>query len=245
MSFTKSFDEYYYKYLNILPHFKTSSIAITKSPQRDKAINNWYFQPMIATTKYNNMIISIAPSLYEDFRNYTKDKTLTIDKLKDSITPFFTEKFEDPKIRDMYRMTLTSDINIIKSTKVLKLTKPILMSCLSYESEEKKLEIWNRKKHEILDGREYVILDNNKIISFCKVSNIDFNGGNLTVFTDEKYRNNGYGKLVTTEAINWCIKNNILPIYFVDRNNLPSIALAKSLGFNIMSKEIVVSTTCK
>ena len=219
---------------------------ITKSPQREKAINNWYFQPMIATTKCNNIIISIAPSIYEEFKKYIKDKTLTIDNLKDSITPFFTEKFKAPKIRDMYRMTLTSDISKVQSsTQVVKLTKPILMSCLSYASEEKKLEIWNRKKYEILDGREYVILDNNKIISFCKVSNIDFNGGNLTVFTDEKYRNNGYGKLVTTETTKWCIENNILPIYFVDKNNLPSVALAKSLGFNIMSKEIVVSTTCK
>ncbi|GAA0785833.1 GNAT family N-acetyltransferase [Hathewaya limosa] len=61
------------------------------------------------------------------------------------------------------------------------------------------------------------------------------------VYTNEQYRNRGYGKQVTTGILNWCIENNVLPIYLVDEKNTYSIKLAESLGFKIKSKEIVVS----
>jgi hypothetical protein len=85
--------------------------------------------------------------------------------------------------------------------------------------------IWLRKESEVNQGRQYVILDENKIVSYCKVSDIDYNGGNLTVYTDEKYRNLGYGKLVMIGAIKWCYENRVIPIYCVDEKNLASVAL--------------------
>lgn len=122
-----------------------------------------------------------------------------------------------------------------------KLTKEILMENMKSFSTYEKKKILLRKKREIIEGRQYVILDKNKIVSYCKISNIDFQGGNIVVYTNKQYRNRGYGKLVTTGILNWCIENNVLPIYLVDEKNTYSIKLAESLGFKIKSKEIVVS----
>ena len=125
---------------------------------------------------------------------------------------------------------------------VVKLTKEIFMNCLQNINQEERNRIWSRKKNEINQGRQYAILDNEKIVSYCKVSDIDYNGGNLTVFTDEKYRNRGYGKYVTVGAVKWCYDNGVIPIYWVDEENKNSIKLSKSLGFKIKSKEIVIGT---
>ncbi|NBI05588.1 GNAT family N-acetyltransferase [Senegalia massiliensis] len=65
----------------------------------------------------------------------------------------------------------------------------------------------------------------------------------MAVFTYPKYRNQGYGKQVVKGYINWCLDKDILPIYLVDIENIPSIKLAESLGFEIKSTEVIVSLT--
>jgi predicted GNAT family acetyltransferase len=167
-------------------------------------------------------------------------------QLVDKLTEFFKDKLNEYSIRIMYRMTIDKlPIEFITNSKVLKLTKEILMNHLHDESELVKEEIWNRKKDEIEQGRQYVILSKNKIVSYCKISDICYGGGNIVVYTNENYRNLGYGKQVLQATINWCIANNILPVYWVWDKNLASIALAKSLGFQIKSEEIVVATIGK
>lgn len=247
MDYDNLFNAYYLKYLGVSIEDLNNGKSIFKCSQRDKPINNWYFQPLIITNINGTNMFSITPSMYEDFVDFiTPFKNMNIMQMSKVLKEFFDSKLERYTIRKMFRMTLdvTPKISTI-SNNVVRLTKEILMNSVQAISEEEKEKLWQRKSDEVNQGRQYVILDDNKIASYCKVSNIDYNGGNLTVYTNEKYRNKRYGKLVSIGAIRWCIENEVVPIYWVDEKNAASIALAKSLGFKIMSEEIVVGTNAQ
>lgn len=242
------YQNYYINYLGVNRNYiKYDSPSIISCLERDKPINTWHYQHLIFTKTEGRRIFSICPSYFKDFMEFIKPFIYVPEyQLVDKLTEFFKDKLNEYSIRIMYRMTIDKlPIEFITNSKVLKLTKEILMNHLHDESELVKEEIWNRKKDEIEQGRQYVILSKNKIVSYCKISDICYGGGNIVVYTNENYRNLGYGKQVLQATINWCIANNILPVYWVWDKNLASIALAKSLGFQIKSEEIVVATIGK
>jgi predicted GNAT family acetyltransferase len=47
----------------------------------------------------------------------------------------------------------------------------------------------------VTQSRQYKFLDGNRIVAYCNVSDIYYKVGNLSVYTNEKYRNKGYGKI--------------------------------------------------
>jgi L-amino acid N-acyltransferase YncA len=244
MDYNNLFNSYYLRYLGITIEDLNNGKNIFLCNQRDKPINNWYFQHLIITKINGTNVFSITPSMYEDFVDFINPfKNMDIMQRPKVLKEFFDSKLEIYTIRKMFRMTLdvTPKISAMQNN-VVRLTKEILMDSVQAISEEEKEKLWQRKNDEVNQGRQYVILDDNKIASYCKVSNIDYNGGNLTVYTNEKYRNKGYGKLVSIGAIRWCIENEVVPIYWVDEKNAASIALAKSLGFKVISEELVVGT---
>jgi RimJ/RimL family protein N-acetyltransferase len=248
MDYKKQFNNYYNEYLGLsLPDF-TEGERIFECEQRQKPINNWHLQHLIITTLHGIIIYSIAPKLIREFSDYMSPY-LQMDFTNSTLTlqNFFDHRLVDYTIRRMYRMTI--DANLIRLNRnkthqnaAVSLTKDIMLNNIQSDSEEEKNRVWLRKKDEIEQGRQYVILEGNKIVSYCKISDIVFGGANLVVYTDENYRNKGFGKAVVIEAIHWCSKHQVSPIYWVDHNNLSSIALAKSLGFHIMAEEIVVGT---
>lgn len=211
---------------------------------REIPINRLYHHHLIATKVNDIFIYSIEPKLYEDFKIYISSyKIKENDELISVLDKFFKNRISDYSIRRMYRLSFDKEkLENINNTKSVKLTKEILMNSLKQKDDKEKEEIWNRKKKEVEEGRQYVILEKDKIISWCKVSNIDYSGGNLVVWTAPEHRRKGYGKDVGRQGIKWCINNNIIPIYLVDSLNKASINLAKTIGFKIKSEEIVVTT---
>jgi len=241
----EKFWDYYYKYLGIENETLNRNQFIFESIQRDKPINTWYLQHLIAANINGNVIFSISPTYFKAFEEYmVLYKPESLEKLKITLNEFFSQRIESFGIRNMYRLTREDfDYKTSKENFVQKLTKDILMNSLREKNLEEQNKVWNRKKKEVEEGRQYVILHNEKIVSYCKISDIDYCGGNLTVWTAPEYRNKGYGKKVVKEAVKWCFENGIVPIYWVDSTNIASLNLSKSLGFKIYIEELVVSTT--
>lgn len=77
------------------------------------------------------------------------------------------------------------------------------------------------------------------------MSDIHYNAGNIIIYTINDFRNNGYGKAIVSKICRKCKENNIIPIYWVEENNLSSIKLANNVGFKINNKEIVFATKDK
>lgn len=240
----EKFLKYYYEYLGIEGKKISASQFIFKCNQRDKPINTWYYQHLIATNIEGRIIFSVSPGLYQSLQSYiTLSSCDDFDELISILEKYFAMKIENSTVRLMYRLTI-DEMNFKPSSIgcVFKLSKEILMNNLEGRSLIEKEAIWSRKKEEVEQGRQFVSIHKNKIISYCKISNIDYCGGNLTVWTAPEFRGKQYGKEVVTAAVKWCFQNNILPIYWVDSTNKASLNLALALGFKIKSKEVVVSS---
>lgn len=241
-----TFQDYYYEYLGIDKKDLELGKRVFSTNQRNKPLNGQFVHYLISTYIDGKQIFSVAPQYYDDFFQFIKEQaTDNIDDIIKLLSNFFSNKLESFSIRRMDRLTPNEDCDIwnLLNSSAIKLTKKIFIDDLENIDEATRMEIWERKKDEVLEDRKFVVLENKKIISACKISDIDFGGGNIAVWTDSNYRNKGFGKQVVAEAVKWCINNKILPIYWVDSENTASASLAKSLGFEVRSEEIVVSVT--
>jgi len=99
------------------------------------------------------------------------------------------------------------------------------------------------KRKEIIfkEGRQFIVEENNKIASIGFISEVRCGGGNIVVMTKEDYRGKGYGKEVVKACINWCIENNIIPIYLVEDSNIISKKIPQRLGFEKVAEEFIIS----
>lgn len=100
---------------------------------------------------------------------------------------------------------------------------------------------WKQNIKSIKEGRSFGLIRGRQNLSRATVEPIECGGGNISVATNEKHRKKGYGKMVVSAAVNWCFDHDILPIYYVRSDNVASIALARSLGFKLKAREIIVN----
>ena len=228
------FKDYYYKYLNF-----DGKENIVCSEERDKKVNIFYY-PIIVSFYDNKVIYSISEKYYDDLKEILKNKDL---KNEENIIFFLSKYFKkigkDVDIQKMYRMTKKQDIDvdISKVVKIDENVKKEYFNSFEHHNDMKyKEEKWNKIKNMMyLNG----VIENGRIVSLGFVSNIDYEAANIVVQTNEKYQNKGYGKNIV-KKISRDLLDDILPIYWVNAENKPSIKLAKDIGFEEKSIEIVV-----
>lgn len=214
--------------------------------KREVPLNKEFFYPLIYT-KYNGEIyISVLNQYYNLVLNNIKDIDFTKLDNKHIIAFFkkiFSDVLENFEVKEMYRMYRETKLNITGNDAVLlnESNKKYFMNTGKKSNDvsfkEKK---WKELKNIIDTEMIYIIKTENKITSMAYVSDIFAEGANIVVSTDEKNRKKGYGKKVVAQLTNSIIERKLLPIYFVNVNNKPSINLAKSLGYINIADEIVV-----
>ena len=64
---------------------------------------------------------------------------------------------------------------------------------------------------------------------------------NIVIQTEDEYRNKGFATKVVQKIAEECLKNGLIPTYWVNKNNIPSRRVAENAGFELLSKEMVVS----
>ena len=214
--------------------------------KREVPLNKEFFYPLIYT-KYNGEIyISVSNQYYNFVLNNIKDIDFTKLDNKHIIAFFkkiFSDVLENFEVKEMYRMYRETKLNITGNDAVLlnENNKKYFMNTGKKSNDvsfkEKK---WKELKNIIDTEMIYIIKTENKITSMAYVSDIFAEGANIVVSTDEKNRRKGHGKKVVAHLTNSVIERKLLPIYFVNVNNKPSINLAKSLGYINITDEIVV-----
>ncbi|MBH1939657.1 GNAT family N-acetyltransferase [Mobilitalea sibirica] len=210
------FRDYYAKYLGIDKGVLIDDSMVYISDMRNVPLNKRYIYRMIITDFEGNRVLSISPkisdSMIYDICHRIKDK---------SIDDILTKQLlynTGLRISKMYRMITDNPKTIIEGT----------------DSLDRKITC-----EYLNDYKKFIIKDNDKILCYCKVSNIDFNYGNIVVWTDELYRRRGYARELLLKVITMCKSEGIEPLYLVDSQNTASIELAKSIGFKIIQTEIV------
>ncbi|GKX67927.1 GNAT family N-acetyltransferase [Inconstantimicrobium mannanitabidum] len=242
------YSKYYCNYLNINTELLNKGSFIFESDQRNKPICFYYYHLVIVSSFNGIAVVSIAPHFDKVFSEYNiKNRELRDVEL---LTNMFSSELDDFNVRNMYRMGLVSDkYKQINTARVIQLKsghKDVYFNTIASISDASiKEHKWNLRKEQIDQGRVFVIIEDEIIISQAVISDINFNGGNIHVWTSEEHSGKGYGKSVTAAAAQWCVDNGILPVYLVDKSNNPSLSIAKSVGFEVLFDEVVLSQKIK
>lgn len=70
------------------------------------------------------------------------------------------------------------------------------------------------------------------LISCCFTAYLSGNEYEIRIDTyDAEYRNRGFAALTARTFIDYCLANDLTPVWSADRTNAPSIAIAEKLGF--------------
>lgn len=64
---------------------------------------------------------------------------------------------------------------------------------------------------------------------------------NIVIQTEDEYKNKGFATKVVEKISEECLKKGLIPTYWANKNNIPSRKVAENAGFELFSKEIVVS----
>lgn len=104
--------------------------------------------------------------------------------------------------------------------------------------------IWEKAYSPLLsEGSVFAIVKDGKIVSKSSASDIPSGAANIDVWTHEDHRRQGFGSKCVRQVVNWCIKNDRVPVYLVSTGNTASIKLAEELGFTRYAREIRTSVT--
>jgi len=204
--------------------------------------------PLIFSKFNEKNYVSIAPEFKDKFEANLNisEFDLCLDNLLPIIDDAFCDLADEYWIQKMFRMTV-SESDLIKpehSDLVQNFSekhKEMYLRNLGNRGDKYKTKKWQFMQQLRDEGRYFVIIDKDQIASFAYISDIQAGGGNIVVMTKPNFRQKGYGKALVYTATNWCFKNKLIPIYLVSQSNQASINLAKSLGFETMVEEIVVT----
>lgn len=191
---------------------------------------------------YNNKIIySISPKYYPELKIIIEnDNPRNKEEIKNVLNKYFKYKKEKINIQEMFRMTKNEKINVDTADviNIKEENKEEYFNSFDYHQEKiYKENKWKQiKRYKYLNG----IVKDGKIVSLGFISNVDYNGANIVIQTKEKYQNKGYGTAIVEKISNDLLENEIIPIYWVNKNNKESIKLANKVGFKVKASEIVV-----
>jgi len=202
----------YIEYYNkYLNYLLSNKNQIVESKYLDSPVNKSFYYPFIFTQIDNYKILSISSCYYTEFLKYIKERELD-DNIILKIEEYLNEKNILHSTRKMFRMTFNDPCTVNDDT--------------------------------IIFSEEYqkcVIQENDKIVAYAKISDVICGGANIVIYTEKEYRNKGYATELLKYITNYILEKGLIPIYFVDENNVSSIACAKKVGYHIENKESVVT----
>lgn len=208
-----SYKMYYEEYIGIRNVSRINKFNICISKYRELPINKKYLYSVIMSKYQGTYWLSCSEKTRENLVNYMNDlrETEGIDYYVQCL------KIENMKTRKMYRM-------------------------IQDRIDEVRLEL--RPEVEYLyieEANKYVAKLNGKIVSYCKISDIQEGFGNIVVFTEKDYRHQGFATILIKLLLLKCEEKHIFPLYVVDSKNKESIKLAEKLGFSIVNEEVIIS----
>ncbi len=223
---------FYKEYLGIDNDFNYTSVHISEF--RERLLNRQYLYPVVFTEIDNKVICSTSSKYYDLCTNSFSEDKESINAVYEHISS--QGKFS---LREMYRYSVDDDPFIYESI-AMTLSNEILRS-LEFDLSSS-VEHYIKLRSEVLEhGRQFAILESNKITSTAFISDIYGSGCNIVVFTKPEHRGKGYGNQVVKACVNWCLQRELIPLYLVEKNNLASIALAESIGLVRKSCEWVIT----
>lgn len=209
----RTFETFYETYLGIPNGRMQDGVLMCRSIYREYPINKHYYYSAIGTIYKGREIISVAPDATEEEAIEKVRKYMLL--LSGNCKISGLSKAEDD-VCVMYRM--------MRSAKNYSEKMPEITADLIYFPEYKK---YAAKVGEV-------------IVGYCKISDIINGFGNIVVWVEEVYRRKELAKTLLELLLKKCEEEGIIPIYYVNAENEPSIRLATKAGFEVVQTEVVV-----
>jgi RimJ/RimL family protein N-acetyltransferase len=93
-------------------------------------------------------------------------------------------------------------------------------------------EYWGSVSNFLANGFGYCVLHNERVASECTSIFVGNTIAEVDIATHQEYRGNGLAFITAKAFIDHCLKNDFIPRWDCDVNNLTSIKLAEKLGFD-------------
>lgn len=118
---------------------------------------------------------------------------------------------------------------------VLKINNALYENNNAYENHEflqsKILEYWNSPESFSDMGIGYCVVYKNKIVSLCFSGFVVKNIHSVDIETLEEHRGKKLAQMVAHSFVKECLKNDLIPYWDCMEENIPSVAIAETIGF--------------
>lgn len=227
-------DSYYTEFMGVEVERINQGKVIFESKYRDLPLNDKYYYPIIQTDYFGQTILSVSPAHFKEIESLYKRKDESLELAIEE----FLKNHPNHKIRRMHRYAYQSTTRVETTSQRMTLKD---VDKLDFGGDFNFDEYRRRKEMIFREGRQFFVEVGNKVASIGFVSEIRCGGGNIVVTTLKDYQGKGYAKEVVKGCINWCIENNVMPIYLVENSNFISKKIPQRLSFSKVVEEIIIS----
>ena len=95
---------------------------------------------------------------------------------------------------------------------------------------------WKDKKSFFNSGYGSVVYLDGELASICYSAAIFKGIAEIDIYSRTSLRKRGLAKIAAKSFINQCYEKNIIPNWDCFQNNIPSVFIAKSLGFKVVNE---------
>lgn len=248
MDFVKITNEYYSKWLGVMPEcmYKNGVIFI-KSQQRDQKQTGYSCVFDVYAYVTSDLIVI----------SYSKRISVKIEEMKKKVVAGMTtkevakliENTFNKKVNCNIKFCFKNSINKNNSTDTIKLTESDYAKYLQFfmtENPNANVDGWLKEYFNDIckSGFAIGIFEDGKLVSATDAPSMPYMEDKIQevgINTLPEYRRKGYAKLVTLECIKSIIESGKCPLWSCNINNISSEKLAYSVGFRKLADVLTIS----
>lgn len=198
-----------------------NGISVCVSDNRNLQLNRYFRYPVIIVNLNDGYYMSTTNDGLNTY-DFWKKNTSMPDSI-DEMLIYLNSCYPNDSIRLMERMLL-SDEALNKYTG-------------QHEMTFNKYENGIRFEYENYCVQAYF---DNKKIGYCGISDTMCGFGNVVVFVEEEFRRKSIASKMLSNLMIMLDLNNIIPVYWVDKENKESVRLAEKCGYVRVLREVVI-----
>lgn len=107
----------------------------------------------------------------------------------------------------------------------------VLFQKYTKEMDSSYMDLWETEDNFLSNGFGFCILKDGDFVSVCNTYYVRQGYAEIDIVTKSEYRQQGFALATCAEFIEYCVSNNIKPVWDCDNGNENSKNLAKKLGF--------------
>lgn len=217
-----------------LQSFASSGIDIRESSKRTDEPGNRLLIHCMAdgdgtlVTGTPSVISAITPAI-QNMSIYELFSPLGIAELRQALQPDDHEKlFDEPG----FDYTLTNEGDFLPA-KTLRMPVALMKADIPPDQFDRRMSERRRPTPEDFVWAFVCYREGQKVAGSVIIWGDDPDIAEFGVTTEEKYRGQGYGLAVVSAATQWILEQGAVPSYGAFASNIPSLRLARRLGFTL------------